>query len=330
MRTAAQGTRWLTEASDMPGLPTTSLVIPTYNRPVDLEICLRSVLTQTVLPQEVLIIDDGALETVPLRNELEAAGISAIYYRKDTPGLTESRNKGIDLASGEIIFFLDDDTELFPEYFQAILEAYDDPAVMGVGALIANLKPMTPARLLRWAIDVIFLNRGFRAGNVLPSGFCTDFGETPFRVRTLRETDFQDGCAASYRCKVFEELRFTDGYRSWGLGEDKDFSYQVAKRHRMLIQPQALLNHYESPTMRPDKRAWGRKFVLGRWLFFRDHVRTAAWQGVFFWYAIIGYLAVRTVIAAVRLRRDEWQRVLGILEAARDIALGRVTFNTEP
>jgi len=38
-----------------------SVTIPTYNYEKDLEACLKSILYQTVLPHEVLIIDDGEL-----------------------------------------------------------------------------------------------------------------------------------------------------------------------------------------------------------------------------------------------------------------------------
>ena len=312
------------------GLPSASVVIPTYNRPEDLEKCLASILQQTVLPDEVLVIDDGALDAVPLRGELDAAGVALVYFRKETPGLTESRNMGVELASCEVLLFLDDDTELFPDYLEQMLRPYaDDPDVMGVGALIVNTKPMTGLRLLRWCFDVLILNRGLRAGRVLPSGFCTDFGETPLRIHGTRETDFQDGGAASYRRPVFDGLRFTDGYRAWGLGEDKDFSYQVAKAHRMVVNPKARLYHWESPTMRPDKRKWGGKFVFGRYLFFRDHVKKRPWDWLFFWYALVGYTLVRTVIAVVSPGGGEWRRVAGILAAARDIALSRVDFGAQ-
>lgn len=312
------------------GLPSASMVIPTYNRPADLESCLASILRQSVLPDEVLVIDDGALEEVPLRQSIEAAGIKLIYHKKDEPGLTQSRNKGVELSSGQVVLFLDDDTELLPDYLEQMLGPYArDPEVMGVGALIANLKPMTAPRTLRWCYDLLVLNRGFRAGRVLPSGFCTDFGETPFRIRRIREVDFQDGGAASYRRNVFDEFVFTDGYRAWGLGEDKDFSYQVAKRHKMLINPHARLYHWESPTMRPDRRLWGRKFTLGRFLFFRDHVKTGPWAWVFFWYALAGYVLARVVMAALSPGKNEWRRVAGILGAARDIATGKIAFGKD-
>ena len=112
-----------------------SLIIPTYNRPKELSDCMDSVLKQTVLPDEVIIIDDGNLGEIPYEKACQNKGIHTIYYKKDTPGLTKSRNKGVELSSGDIILFLDDDVILFPDYIEQILAGYDENT-SGVGGLV--------------------------------------------------------------------------------------------------------------------------------------------------------------------------------------------------
>ena len=76
-----------------------SIIIPTYNRPEELRNCLASILEQTVLPGELIIVDDGNLEQIPLAGKLAKASIKVLYHKKDTPGLTASRNVGIGLAT---------------------------------------------------------------------------------------------------------------------------------------------------------------------------------------------------------------------------------------
>jgi len=98
----------------------TSVIIPTYNRPDDLEKCVESIIIQTVRPDELIIVDDGDLQKQPLQQSCEEAGIGYIYFRKDKPGLTASRNAGIKLAGGDIVFFFDDDVVLFPDYVEQI------------------------------------------------------------------------------------------------------------------------------------------------------------------------------------------------------------------
>lgn len=302
-----------------------SVIIPTYNRPTELEVCLASIARQSVKPFEVVIIDDGRLEAVPGRHWLDAAGIGCVYRRKAVPGLTESRNLGVDLARGDVLFFLDDDVVLHPDYLKEVLATYrTDGKILGVGGLIANPKPKTAAHHLRYIFDLLFLNRGVREGTALSSGFCTDYGSTWFPVKRARPVDFFDGGVSSFRKRVFKGRRFVAGYRDVGLGEDKDFSFGVSRSGLLVVNPKARLNHYESLKMRPDKYAWGRKFVLGRYLFFRDHIHNYRYDWAFFIYALAGYAMARTVIAFFSFKKAEWRRVRGILRAVRDIHAGRV------
>ncbi|MBF0144456.1 MAG: glycosyltransferase family 2 protein, partial [Magnetococcales bacterium] len=74
-----------------------SIIIPTYHRPKELGDCLQSILRQTLLPFEVIVVDDGDLGGFPMREALEAAGIRCLYHKKEKPGLTASRNVGIGL-----------------------------------------------------------------------------------------------------------------------------------------------------------------------------------------------------------------------------------------
>lgn len=307
-----------------------SLVIPTYNRPHDLDNCLRSILMQTVAPLEVLVVDDGNLEELPLRGEFKRQGIDLVYLKKDTPGLTESRNLAAAKARGEIVFYLDDDVVLFPNYVEEILKVYEanpdtdvgQSSVLAVGGIIANPKPMTPARALRYLYDVVVCNRGLREGRVLPSGFCTDFNTSLFPLHETSEVDFLDGGVSSFRRSLFQDMEFTKRYREYGLGEDKDFSRAVARRGRLMVTPHAKLYHYESSAMRPDKRAWGRKFVLGRYLFFRDHVKRGWMSNLCFWYALSGYGLARIIIAIASMKKNEFARLAGIAEAVAAIASG--------
>ncbi len=304
-----------------------SMIIPTYNRPDDLEKCIASILAQTRLPEELVIVDDGALEEVPLAAACRTAGMDLVYRRKDVPGLTESRNLGKTVATGDIVCYLDDDTVLFPDYLEQLLDVYraDDAGhVLAVGGLIANPKPKGMPHHLRYILDLLVMNRGVREGRVLPSGFCTDYNTTWFTPRTVRDVDFLDGGVSSFRASALVAEAFTAAYRNWGLGEDKDFTYRLARKGRVVLNPQARLHHFEATVMRPDKRSWGRKFVLGRFLFFRDLVLRHPWEWLFFWYALAGYALIRFGITLLSGHRGEWDRMRGIFQAIGEIIRGQV------
>lgn len=305
---------------------TTSIVIPTYHRPAELETALNSILTQTRRPDELIVVDDGDLSELPLSGNLQQAGIHYRLVRKERPGLTESRNLGVSIATGDLIFFFDDDVELFPDYLEQVLLIFEqdtDRRIGGIGGIIVNYKPMTPIRRLRRLMDRFFLNSGKTEGKVLRSGFCTNFGATARLPEADYDVDFLPGAAFAFRREVFEHLRFSPGYHEAAIGEDKDFSYRIARRWRLVMASRAKLYHFESPTMRADPYETGRRFLLGRYLFFRDLVHRDWWDWLTFWYGCSGYLIIRTVIAAASRKHAEWEHLRGSLAGTAAILTGR-------
>ncbi|MCU4176724.1 glycosyltransferase family 2 protein [Carboxylicivirga sp. N1Y90] len=92
---------------------TISLIISTYNRPDTLDLVLKSVLKQSVMPKEVIIADDGSgNETkVLIDSYKDRFTIPLIHSWIEDKGfrLAKSRNEGIKKASGDFVIFIDGD-----------------------------------------------------------------------------------------------------------------------------------------------------------------------------------------------------------------------------
>ncbi|MEX1013851.1 MAG: glycosyltransferase family A protein, partial [Candidatus Paceibacterota bacterium] len=106
-----------------------SVVIPTYKRKEDLNICLGSILDQSLLPDEVIIIDDDSLPSDFINKErFKNKNIKFVYYKKDHKkerrGLSESKNIAVNLSSNEIFFILDDDLILDNDFFEKIMKVW--------------------------------------------------------------------------------------------------------------------------------------------------------------------------------------------------------------
>ena len=86
-------------------------VIATRNRPDYLLTAVRSLVEQTVLPQEVCIVDSSA--EAPTRAEIETlcanVGLRLDYMQPAPRGLTVQRNMGIDRTTGDPVFLINDD-----------------------------------------------------------------------------------------------------------------------------------------------------------------------------------------------------------------------------
>jgi len=308
-------------------MPRVSVIITTFNRPAELLTCIQSILAQSAKPDEVIIIDDGALAVPPLQNECTEHGIRYLYIKKEKPGLAESRNVGAKIAQGDIIFYFDDDVILSSEYIEEVLKVYEEDqekSLGGVEGVMSNIRPLSAYQKFRKIFHMIFFTVGLKEGKVLPSGFVTDFGTKGVPLEKVQEVDFFHGYAMSFRKEIFQEFSFdAKKYQRYGLGEDQDFSYRVSKKYKLVVTPGARLLHLESEKMRPDQERIGRNLMIHRFVFFRDQVKKGWWSWVLFWYALIGFVLLRVIPIPLLLDKGKLRRAKGILKGIQDIFLGK-------
>lgn len=100
-----------------------SVVIPLYNKSYSIVRCLQSVLNQTVLPSEVIIINDGSTDDgfSVLNNYLEtidATSLDVVVKDQTNKGVSATRNIGVSLTKTDYIALLDADDEWHPEFIE--------------------------------------------------------------------------------------------------------------------------------------------------------------------------------------------------------------------
>jgi len=88
-----------------------SVIIPTYNRAPLLERAIASVLKQTVLPREIIIIDDGSDDQTSnvVRRIENFSDLNLLYHKQKNRGPASARNRGIEMSSSAFLAFLDSD-----------------------------------------------------------------------------------------------------------------------------------------------------------------------------------------------------------------------------
>ena len=238
-----------------------SIIIPTYNRVKDLDECLDSIIIQTTLPREMIIVDDSVNDEVKnliakRKNEFEGKCIFLKYIRNEKEkSASVARNIGIKYAIGDIILFLDSDVILDTNYIKAILKVFEEnPHAMGVQGLIQNIKTCKKLKYLYFLFNRLFY-LGFDEKDrcrVLPSLYST----YPCSLNKNINCEWLSGSNQSYRRSVLQEFKFDENLKKYSYGEDLDISYRVFKKypHTLFMAPYAKLLHKESPEGRHLKR----------------------------------------------------------------------------
>jgi len=193
----------------MGNLPKISVIIPVYNAEKYLAQCLTSVLSQSFQNFEVICINDGSSDTSgTILEDFSRVDNRFIVINQANHGQSFSRNRALEIARGEYVFFLDADDYIAPNAFQKLLHVSEKNNV-----------------------DVIFFNGKL----FFPSGDSFPFWE-PWIVKS-----FPSGCYDVFDndrvgfftnvCTTFYKLSFlqTNGLKFIAnlLYEDLEFNYKV-------------------------------------------------------------------------------------------------------
>jgi glycosyltransferase involved in cell wall biosynthesis len=279
-----------------------SVVIPTYNRAQDLRRCLDSILVQTVLPNEVLIVDDSDRDRDEVIKSVEIVSSSFLgknirlkYMRNDRgKALTIAKNLGIEKSSGDIISFLDDDVILDRKYYEEILKIYEQyPHALGVEGKVIETKKRGLRYILVEILGRLFY-LGYRERNKcrhLPS-----LGVTYLLEDEIITCEWISG-ASTYKKKVFNEFTYDENLLKYSWGEDQDLSYRVFKKYpsSLYVAPQAKYVHKVSPTGRIAKKEivhMGEIYYL--YLFYKIIDQSLKNKAIYLW-SRVGIILVKVI-----------------------------------
>ena len=99
--------------------PKTSVVIPVYNTEDYLPACLDSVLAQTQREIEVILVDDGSTDgSLEIEHVYAAADPRVRVIQQPNLRQGTARNRGLAIARGEYVYFMDSDDLLLPDCFE--------------------------------------------------------------------------------------------------------------------------------------------------------------------------------------------------------------------
>ena len=117
-----------------------SVIIPVYNRQGYIEECVRSVFAQSHQNIEILLVDDGSTDqSVSICEGLAREDARVRLVESAHGGVSAARNKGLDLAQGEYVFFLDSDDVIHPRLIEALADGLSSSGAAMAGSHVINV-----------------------------------------------------------------------------------------------------------------------------------------------------------------------------------------------
>ncbi len=294
-----------------PDYASVSVIIPTKDRPDDLERAIRSLLGQSILPRELIIVDQSRDAKSRQRVEREFAGFlrrlrgyTKLVYLHDPSigGGAIARNRAMDVAKGDFWVFLDDDVELEPDFIQELLDAYHRyPQADGVSGIITNYRlPPWPFRIWSWT----FFRGPFRDERQ-PIYWNADRlrGCDPVAVSRF------GGGVMSFRAAPIRSLRFDENLKGVSDGEDVDFCARLRPGAVLLITPRARLAHHQSPVGRSKTHSL-RRFARANCYLYEKHWRKCAFHRLYFMWFCVGLGLGASVASLRRGSLDPWRALV--------------------
>ena len=137
--------------------PKISVIIPLYNAKRFIVPTVNALLNQTFKDIEILIMDDCSMDEGPELVKSEFRDNEKVIYHKmeQNGGPAKARNKGIDMARGEYVAFLDSDDGMVPDALEKLYDAADKfnaDVVQSAGSLIPAMYP-TPDDIMTVPFD---------------------------------------------------------------------------------------------------------------------------------------------------------------------------------
>lgn len=234
-----------------------SIVIPTFERLIDLEECLISIKNQSKLPFEILVIDNsnsGSASALinKITPKFKFHSIKLYYFINPTGNsASEARNYGAQLSRGDIVIFLDDDVILNKNFINEILKVFEnEKTAIGVQGIQTNIKPRIISNILRMLFFDYHLSKN--KCNVFP---CVT-GNYPYELSKIINSKWLPGFNQAFRREIFNDFQFENIFRNYSDGEDFDLSYRIYKKYKnsLFITPNATLIHKKSIESRMSKK----------------------------------------------------------------------------
>lgn len=214
----------------MSSLPTTSLVVTTYERPDALAVVLESVLRQRVPPGEVLVADDGSgadtaacVREAAVRGARQGLAVRHVWQPDEGFRAAAIRNRALAAATGDYVLLIDGDCVLHPDFVRSHA-AFARPGTFVQGTRVLLDAARTGRAIAERDPRVRLLERGLRNRlNGVSAPWLSALVPSPADpLRGVRSANM-----GLWRADAVRVNGFNEAFVGWGR-EDSEFVARLA------------------------------------------------------------------------------------------------------
>ena len=223
-----------------------SVIVPTYQRPIDLVRCLAALKRQNRSVDELwVIVRDTDRETWQFLKDFERGSLPLHTATVTEIGVIAAMNIGIDSATGDIVAFTDDDAAPHSDWLER-MEAYylADENVGGVGGR-------------DWVYHGTKLEEGSRPVVGKLQWFGRLIGNHHIGSGGGREVDVLKGVNMSFRREAIANLHFDQRMRGSGAQVHFEVVFSLTLRQKgwkLIYDPQIAVDHFPAQRFDEDQR----------------------------------------------------------------------------
>jgi GT2 family glycosyltransferase len=249
-------------------LPKVSVIVCSYNGGQTLRECLASLMRLDYPDVEIVLVDDGSTDQTPA---IAAEFPEVIYHRQVNKGLSEARNVGAELATGEIVAYTDSDCVVDEHWLRYLVQSMRDQNVEAIGG--PNITPPSDG----WIAKCVAASPGNPSHVMLDDHFAEHI----------------PGCNMAFRRQTLLDLGgFDTQFRQ--AGDDVDLCWRLLDTGQKIgYAPAAMVWHHRRATVKAyakQQKGYGRAEAMVQ--FKHPHrfgvLGRSSWQGIIYGDGAIG------------------------------------------
>lgn len=198
--------------------PLVTVIVPVYNTSKYLQRCVESIINQTYKKVEIILVDDGSTDHSSLMCDQFAEDDERIkVIHKVNGGLSTSRNRGLDEATGEWIIFVDSDDWISLNTIEFCVNCIQEDSSLDIvqyGILMVR------------TVDEAKSNNGTYCSKYQSKNICKKM-----LLESIRDEAWFSCCRCFFNSNVIGKFRFREGK----INEDIDFKYHVFQKAKYVL-----------------------------------------------------------------------------------------------